>query len=103
MPSNINQERHPKFTLSVQSLCAWPWKVAFVVACFAARLCAQPFGEAAYNFLGDHPGYANVGWHEEAQGLAHDRDNWFITQKDAIWKIPVTHNLSDRAAGAPHG
>jgi hypothetical protein len=62
---------------------------------------AGQFGEGCYYFLGDYPAEANPGWHVEAQGLAHDRDHWFITQKDRIWKIPVGHDLASDAGGFP--
>ena len=57
--------------------------------------------EAYYLFLGNYPNEANPGWHEEAQGLTHDRDNWFISQKEYLWKIPVTHNLNSVSPTAP--
>lgn len=49
--------------------------------------------EAYYLYLGNYPSEANPGWHENVQGLTHDRDNWFITQTKDLWKIPVTHDL----------
>lgn len=54
----------------------------------------QPY-EAYYNYLGNYPDDANTGWHEEAQGLAHDQDNWFITQREWLWKVHVSRNLND--------
>lgn len=61
--------------------------------------------EGYYLFLGDYPHEANPGWHEEAQGVAHDRDNWFITQgspgSSFLWKIPVTHDLRSVSPSAP--
>jgi hypothetical protein len=56
------------------------------------NIWSQDF-ESYYLYLGDYPREANTGWHEEAQGVTHDDDNWFITQDVALWKIPVTHNL----------
>ncbi len=54
----------------------------------------QPY-EAYYNYLGNYPYDAEPEWSDEAQGLAHDRDNWFITQRGRLWKIPVTQNLNN--------
>ena len=28
------------------------------------------------------------------QGVAHDRNNWFFTQKERLWKFPITHDLN---------
>ena len=69
-------------------------------------LCAQEFGESCYYFLGDYPRDANPDWTDKnawgvVQGLAHDRDHWFITQERKIWKIPVGHDLNVSANGAP--
>lgn len=68
-----------------------------------AQFCSQ------HMFLGDNPYEGNPGWHEEAQGLAHDADNWYMTQNSIffsppagplmggpqLWRIPVTHDLGD--------
>jgi hypothetical protein len=75
-----------------------------ILVCLAHNLRAQTFGEAAYNYLGnDRPAEGNPGWHEEAQGLAHDHDNWFIAQKSTIWKIPVTNDLAAPATQGVRG
>jgi hypothetical protein len=57
--------------------------------------------EAYYLYLGNYPSNASPGWHESAQGLTHDRDNWFITQQNYLWRIPVTHDLSSVSPSAP--
>lgn len=63
----------------------------------------EPY-EAYYLYLyddgGDHPSLRNPGWHEEAQGITHDDNNWFITQKWALWKIAV--NLDLAGPGSPN-
>src|SRR5262249_46285401 len=46
-------------------------------------------------FLDDDPQEGEPPWSEEAQGVAHDEQNWFITQKDGLWKIPVGIDISD--------
>jgi len=55
--------------------------------------------EFFFSYLGDYPADANPGWHEEAQGLAHDRDNWFITQRETLWKVPVEVDLNRLTPG----
>jgi hypothetical protein len=60
-----------------------------------------------HTFLGNSPDEGNPGWHQEAQGLTHDADYWYVTQNPAfrplgnevvggprLWRIPVTTNLS---------
>jgi hypothetical protein len=49
--------------------------------------------ETYYSYLGNYPSEAKPGWHQNVQGLTHDRDNWFITQTTDLWKIPVTCDL----------
>jgi HYR domain len=66
---------------------------------------AQPC--CAHTFIGNSPDEGNPGWHQEAQGLTHDADYWYVTQNPAfrpsgneivggprLWRIPVTTNLS---------
>src|SRR6185295_10772046 len=55
-------------------------------------------------FLGNRPDEGTPGWHEEAQGLAHDADNWYVSQNPGfgvtfqggpqLWRIPVTRDLA---------
>lgn len=45
-------------------------------------------------YLGNYPSHRSPGWSNELQGLAHDLQNWFITQKDTLWKFPVSHDLN---------
>ena len=60
---------------------------------------AQAPGEAACYYLGDWPGKTTPGWNVEAQGLAHDQENWYIAQDLKIWRIPVWHDLNSNAEG----
>lgn len=46
------------------------------------------------DYLGNYPSHRSPGWSNELQGLAHDLQNWFITQKDTLWKFPVTYDLN---------
>jgi len=79
-----------------------------LVAAFAQSVTAQVCTQHTY--IADNPDEGNPGWNEEAQGLAHDTDNWYITHnpvffRDSVgrifgggprlWKVPVTHDLGD--------
>lgn len=44
-------------------------------------------------YLGNYPADRNNGWSEGLQGVAHDQNHWFFTQKDKLWKFPVGHDL----------
>lgn len=57
---------------------------------------------SSFLHLATWPDDESPGWHEEAQGLAHDEDHWYIMQREAIWRIPVTHDLSQDASSFPH-
>ncbi len=48
----------------------------------------------AHQFLSDYPRHRSPGWSTELQGVAHDDGNWFFTQRDRLWKIPVEHDLN---------
>jgi hypothetical protein len=52
-------------------------------------------------YLGGHP-QAETSWSNDAQGVAHDDNNWYITQTEVIWKIPVHLNL-DTVTGTTSG
>ncbi len=58
--------------------------------------------EAYYRYLNqDYPNALQPGWHENVQGITHDPTNWFITQTDKVWKIPVSQDLDDVSCGDP--
>jgi len=45
-------------------------------------------------YIGNHPrGKSALGWSEQAQGIAHDDQNWFISRNLNFYKIPATHDL----------
>ncbi|RMG55009.1 MAG: hypothetical protein D6723_03650 [Acidobacteria bacterium] len=60
---------------------------------FQPRNIAQDLYEGYYLYLGEYPVNGRAGWHAEAQGLTHDNSHWFITQRDALWKVPVNQDL----------
>ena len=59
---------------------------------------------ARHLFLGNHPSFRETTWTIECQGLAHDADHWYITQRDCLWRVPVSVDLSDVTEPDPaHG
>ena len=51
-------------------------------------------------YLGNYPNARHSGWSEELQGVTHDDGNWYFTQKGALWKFPVSHDLNERVTEA---
>lgn len=48
-----------------------------------------------HTYLGNYPDERQDAWTEECQGVTHDRDHWFITQKGAVWRVPLGKDLRD--------
>jgi hypothetical protein len=42
-----------------------------------------------HTYLGNFPDERQDDWTHECQGVAHDTSHWFITQKGAVWRVPV--------------
>jgi hypothetical protein len=42
----------------------------------------------------DYPSNRSIPWGIENQGVTHDEQFWYITQRDYMWKIPVDRPLS---------
>ncbi len=40
-------------------------------------------------------------WSDDAQGVAHDDGNWFITTTHSMWKIPVERDLDSVSSSSP--
>jgi hypothetical protein len=56
----------------------------------------------SFKHISDYPSDRETDWSEEVQGVTHNDNHWFITQKDRIWKIPVDVDLnSDISDGDP--
>lgn len=88
----------------------------FVWVSLVCVVAAVAVGDAhvctTHTYLGNNPDEGNPGWHEEAQGLAHDADFWYVAQNPPVtisppstftggprlWRIPVTHNLGSGAS-----
>ena len=45
-------------------------------------------------YLGNYPSDRQNGWSDNLQGVGHDQNNWFFTQKKRLWKFPLTHDLN---------
>lgn len=50
----------------------------------------------AGKYLGQHPKNRQNGWSDGLQGVGHDRNNWFFTQKNRLWKFPISHDLNKK-------
>lgn len=50
--------------------------------------------ESYYRYVSQYPYQAKLTFSEELQGVTHDSDNWYFTQKEALWKIPVECDLN---------
>jgi len=70
-----------------------------LAAVFTSHARAQDY-EAYQLFLGHYP-VAETSWSHDVQGVAHDDNNWFITNTDFIWKIPVERDLNSVSASSP--
>lgn len=56
--------------------------------------------ESYYLFMGHYP-VGETSWSHNVQGVAHDDNNWFITNTDLIWKIPVERDLNTVTSSSP--
>jgi len=62
----------------------------------------RPWVSEMYNvYVAEHPKARKIDWSDEAQGIAHDKDYWYITQKGTSWKIPVSVDLADARRTSP--
>jgi hypothetical protein len=48
-----------------------------------------------HTYLGNYPDEREDDWTNECQGVTHDANHWFITQKGAVWRVPVGKDLRD--------
>lgn len=74
-----------------------------LVDCRDEDCASDPHCQAiVYNtYIGEHPRDREAEWAESAQGVAHEGDNWFITQTRTLWRIPVRIDLNGAARGVP--
>ena len=52
-----------------------------------------------HTYLGNNPDEGNPGWHEEAQGLAHDADFWVRHAESAVLHQPTVHGAPRAVRG----
>jgi len=45
-------------------------------------------------YLGNYPKDREPGWSDECQGITHDKSFWYVTQKNRLWKFPVSFDLN---------
>ncbi len=62
--------------------------------CFpvSAQPWPEPY-EGYYLMRGNYPDDDESHWSDQAQGLTHDAQNWYITSRYDVWKVPLTYNL----------
>ena len=46
-----------------------------------------------HTYLGNMPDERQDDWTDECQGVTHDGDHWFITQKGSVWRVPIGKDL----------
>jgi hypothetical protein len=61
----------------------------------AARGQALKHYESPYLWLGEYPHDRETSYSDHIQGVAHDDQNWFLSQKGVIRKIPVDQDLAN--------
>ena len=72
---------------------------ALSVLLFALSAQAAWFGHSLRN-KADFPSDRSFSWSEEVQGITHDEHNWYISQQNALWRIPAELNLNLSFSGA---
>ncbi|MDX2131565.1 MAG: hypothetical protein SFY69_05910 [Planctomycetota bacterium] len=73
-----------------------------VLACVAAisgHARAQT-PDAYYMHVGNYP-VAETSWSNDAQGVDHDDNNWYITTTHDLWRVPVGLDLRTVTASSP--
>lgn len=60
------------------------------------RVKRSPTANVTAKYLGQHPKDRQNGWSDGLQGVGHDRNNWFFTQKNRLWKFPISHDLNKK-------
>ena len=48
-----------------------------------------------HTYLGNFPDERQDDWTSECQGVTHDENHWLITQKGAVWRVPLEKDLRD--------
>jgi hypothetical protein len=53
-----------------------------------------------FSYINNYPNDRENGWSDELQGVTNDGVNWYFSQKDTLWKFPVSHNLNAKITSA---
>jgi hypothetical protein len=56
-----------------------------------------------HTYLGNLPDERQDDWTNECQGVTHDENHWFITQKGAVWRVPIGKDLRDHLQDGKDG
>ena len=56
-----------------------------------------------HTYLGNLPDERQDDWTSECQGVTHDGNHWFITQKGAVWRVPIGKDLKDHLQNGVDG
>jgi hypothetical protein len=72
----------------------------FFVAFGPAAALAQDYEAYYLNNRQNYPD-AETNWSHNVQGAAHDDGNWFITNTEVIWKVPVELDLATISINTP--
>lgn len=67
---------------------------------FAGTARAADDYQAHCLYLGEAPS-GETNWSPGVKGLAHDDANWYITQWETLWRVPVGLDLDSISAGSP--
>ncbi|ALF51796.1 hypothetical protein ACX27_01340 [Nostoc piscinale CENA21] len=51
--------------------------------------------EPSISYLGNYPSDKWGSWTERLQGVGNNHDSWFFTQKEVLWKVPLSINLDN--------
>ncbi len=70
------------------------------LACIISPAAAQTVNDGYQMYIGGYP-IAETSWSNDCQGIAHDDNNWFITQTEVLWKIPVQLDLRTVTSSSP--
>lgn len=69
--------------------------------CGATAAFGQDYESYYLNLRKNYPD-AETNWSHDVQGAAHDDNNWFITNTEVIWKVPVTLDLRTISINTPN-
>ncbi|MCA9726847.1 MAG: hypothetical protein R3E12_13360 [Candidatus Eisenbacteria bacterium] len=88
-------------SLGARSLAIALVAVASIASCFTDADAQDDYqAYCLYKAGADYPS-GNPAFDQNAQGIAHDQNNWIITQTAELWKIPVSYPLGSVQDGDP--